>query len=104
MLKPHIQEIDENAQRQYIDAKSVFTALEEAKKSAIEVRGGMLWRTQNRTDYLIRTTTRRGQKSLDPRSAQNEIIYQEFIKESDESTKEFLIFAELELHRKLNKV
>jgi hypothetical protein len=52
-LKKHIQEIDGNAQRQYIDAKSVFTAFEEAKRNSAEVRGGMLWKTQNGTDYLI---------------------------------------------------
>lgn len=53
-LKNHIQEIDGNAQRQYIDAKSVFTALEEAKKNAAEVQGGMLWKTQNGKDCVFR--------------------------------------------------
>jgi hypothetical protein len=104
-LKKHIQEINGNAQRQYIDAKSVFTALEEAKKNAAEVRGGMLWRTQNGTDYLIRTTTRRGQKSLGPRSEQNETIYREFTARKQRVEKRVSdLRVELERHRKLNKV
>jgi hypothetical protein len=104
-LKKHIQEIDGNAQRQYIDAKSVFTALEEAKKNAAEVRGGMLWKTQNGTDYLIRTTTRRGQKSLGPRSEQNETIYREFTARKQRVEKRVSdLRVELERHRKLNKV
>ena len=40
--KKNIQEIDGSAQRQYIDATSVFTALEEAKKNAAEVKQRML--------------------------------------------------------------
>jgi len=104
-LKNHIQEIDGNAQRQYIDAKSVFTALEEAKKNAAEVRGGMLWKTQNGKDYLIRTTTRRGQKSLGPRSEQNETIYREFTARKQRVEKRVSdLRGELERHRKLNKV
>lgn len=104
-LKKYIQEIDGNAQRQYIDAKSVFTALEEAKKNAAEVRGGMLWKTQNGTDYLIRTTTRRGQKSLGPRSEQNETIYREFTARKQRVEKRVSdLRGELERHRKINKV
>lgn len=104
-LKNNIQEINGNAQRQYIDAKAVFTALEEARKNAVEVRGGMLWKTQNGTDYLIRTTTRRGQKSLGPRSEQNETIYREFTARKQRVEKRVSdLRAELERHRKMNKI
>lgn len=104
-LKKHIQEIDENAQRQYIDATSVFTALEESRKNAAEVRGGMLWKTQNGTDYLIRTTTRRGQKSLGPRSEHNETIYREFTARKQRVENRVAdLRGELERHRKMNKV
>lgn len=104
-LKSHLQEIDGSVLRQYIDAKSVFTALEEATKNAAEVRGGMLWKTQNGTDYLIRTTTRRGQKSLGPRSEQTETIYREFTARKQRVEKRVAdLRAELERHRKMNKV
>ena len=104
-LKKHIQEIDERAQRQYIDAKSVFTAFEEARKQAAKVRGGMFWKTQNGTDYLIRTTTRGGQKGLGPRSDQNNIIYLEFIARKQRVEQRVAeLRAELERQRKLNKV
>lgn len=104
-LKKRISEIDGSAQRQYIDAKSAFTALEEATKNSAEVRGGMLWRTQNGTDYLIRTTTKRGQKSLGPRSEQNEAIYREFTQRKQRVEKRVSdLRKELERHRKLNKV
>jgi hypothetical protein len=104
-LKSYIQEIDGNAQRQYIDARSVFTALEEARKNAAEVRGGMFWKTQNGTDYLIRTTTRRGQKSLGPRSEHNETIYREFTARKQRVERRVAdLRGELERHRKLNKV
>jgi hypothetical protein len=104
-LKKHILEIDGNAQRQYIDAKSAFTAFEEAKKNAAEVRGGMLWKTQNGTDYLIRTTTSRGQKSLGPRSEQNEAICREFTARKQRVEKRVSdLRGELDRHRKLNKV
>ena len=104
-LKKNIREIDGNAQRQYIDAKAVFTALEEAIKNAAEVRGGMLWKTQNGTDYLIRTTTRRGQKSLGPRSEQNETIYREFTARKQRVEQRVSdLRRELERHRKMNKI
>ena len=104
-LKNHLQEIDGTVLRQYIDAKSVFTALEEATKNAAEVRGGMLWKTQNGTDYLIRTTTRRGQKSLGPRSEQTETIYREFTARKQRVEKRVSdLRAELVRHRKMNKV
>jgi hypothetical protein len=65
----------------------------------------MLWRNQNGTDYLIRTTTRRGQKSLGPRSEQNETIYREFTARKQRVEKRVSdLRGELERHRKLNKV
>jgi len=104
-LKKHIREINGTAQRQYIDANAVFTALEEAINNAAEVRGGMLWKTQNGMDYLIRTTTRRGQKSLGPRTEQNEIIYREFTARKRRVEQRVSdLRGELERHRKMNKI
>lgn len=71
-------EISEDATRQYIDARSVFTAHEEAQRDAAEVRGGMYWKQQGQADYLIRTSAKNSQKSLGPRSTETEAIYQKF--------------------------
>ena len=77
--KNNWREISEDATRQYIDARSVFTAHEKACREAAEVRGGMYWKLQGQTEYLIRTSTRNSQKSLGPRSAETEAIYQKFM-------------------------
>jgi hypothetical protein len=71
-------ENSEDAHRQYIDAVAVFTAWETARKEAAEVRGGMLWKSQNGADYLIRTSVKNSQKSLGPRSETTEAIFNKF--------------------------
>lgn len=74
--KNNWREINEDAARQYIDARSAFTAYEEARREAAELRGGMYWKSQGQSDYLIRTSISNSQKSLGPRSAKTEAIYQ----------------------------
>lgn len=71
-------EISEDAARQYINVRSVFTAYEEACQEAAEVCGGMYWKSQGQTGYLIRTSIKNSQKSLGPRSAETEAIFQQF--------------------------
>jgi hypothetical protein len=72
------QDIGDDARRQYIDARATFEALEAAEALAATVRGGMYWKTTNGTDYLVRTSAGNAQKSLGPRSAENEAIYASF--------------------------
>lgn len=69
----------DDAQRQYVDARSSYTAWEDARKEAQAVRGGMYWKKQGVGEYLIRTGTRNTQKSLGPRSADTEAIYTRFV-------------------------
>jgi hypothetical protein len=76
-------ELDEDSQRQYIDARAVFTALEDARRTAADVRGGMYWQTKHGKDYLIRTSASNSQKSLGPRSPENEDIYRRFIERKE---------------------
>lgn len=71
-------EISPEAARQYIDARAAFTELERSKKNALQFRGGMVWKTVGDKDYLIRTSTTGGQKSLGRRTAETEAIYQNF--------------------------
>lgn len=72
-------EIDPDAARQYIDARAAFVELERTKKNALQVRGGMVWKTVNGQDYLIRTSTTGGQKSLGRRSPETEAMHRSFI-------------------------
>lgn len=76
--KYHWIDIGEDARRQYVDALATFTAWEDARKAASEVRGGMYWKRQGETEYLIRTSPGNAQKSLGPRSGKTEQIHQNF--------------------------
>ncbi|MEY4713609.1 MAG: hypothetical protein RIS88_3059 [Pseudomonadota bacterium] len=67
-----------DALRQYIDAVATFEAWEEALKDAEQVRGGMYWHKGPGTDYLVRTSAAGSEKSLGPRSAQTETLYEAF--------------------------
>lgn len=71
-------EISSDAARQYIDARAAFTELERSKKNALQVRGGMVWKLVDDKEYLIRTSTTGGQKSLGRRSPETEVIYLNF--------------------------
>ena len=71
-------ELDPDASRQYIDARAAFLELERIKKSASQYRGGMVWKTVDGKEYLVRTSTTGGQKSLGRRSAETETMYTNF--------------------------
>ena len=73
--KYHWIELSNDIKRQYIDAQSLFTALEEAKKEAAQVRGGMHWKKQQGYEYLVRSSAQNSQKSLGPRSEETEAMY-----------------------------
>lgn len=97
-------DLDEDATRQYIDARQAFNALIQAKAKMSEFRGGMVWKTVKGHDYLIRTSTRGAQKSLGPRSPGTEAIFQKFT--SGKSRAEQLhagLKLALERHRRMNK-
>lgn len=97
-------ELGEDAQRQYIDARAVFTAWESAKKSAAEVRGGMHWQSKSGHDYLFRTSVRGAQKSLGPRSAETEHIYESFINRKKQAeTRVADLNAEIIRHQRMNR-
>ncbi len=71
--------VEEDAARQYIDARSTYTALMQAVIKAKEVRGGLYWKKKNNQTYLIRTATDNSQKSLGPKTDENEQIYKSFV-------------------------
>jgi hypothetical protein len=75
-----------NQTRQYIDAETVFLELRRARAEAAEVRGSMFWRTQGKTDYLIRESAGGAQKSLGPRSTETQSIHDRFKLRKDEAS------------------
>lgn len=79
-------EIDPEAARQYIDARSAFVALEQAAKEAAQVRGGMIWKTVKGADYLIRTSPTGAQKGLGVRSPDTERIHAQFSARKERAT------------------
>lgn len=100
----HWTEISEDARRQYIDANSVFTAWEAARKAAAEVRGGMFWKSQDGKDYLIRTSTTNAQKSLGPRSEQTTEIYEKFKARKEQAEQRLAALAsQVTRHQRMNK-
>jgi hypothetical protein len=97
-------EIDPDAARQYIDARAAFVERERSRKNALQVRGGMVWKTVDDKDYLIRTSTTGGQKSLGRRSAETEGMYGSFIAKK-QSVEERLsgLKAAVSKHERLNR-
>lgn len=73
-------EIFDGAKRQYINALSVFTALEETRKKATQYRGGMYWKKHRESgiEYLIRTQTDNSQSSIGARNIDTEAIFEKF--------------------------
>jgi len=87
-----------------MDALSTFTEWERSVKESAEVRGGMYWKHQGKTEYLIRTSPSNSQKSLGPRSPETENIYGKFTerKASSEGRVKNLA-AQLGVHKRLNR-
>jgi len=97
-------EMGGDARRQYMDALSTFTEWERSVKESAEVRGGMYWKPQGKTDYLIRTSPSNSQKSLGPRSPETENIYGKFTERKASSEKRAKnLVAQLGTHKRLNR-
>ena len=71
--------------RQFIDAETVFVALEQARRTASEVRGSMFWRTEKGRDYLVRASSQAAQKRLGSRNLETEGIFARFIQRKTEA-------------------
>lgn len=73
-----IIELQAGQSRQYIDAETVFLELLRVQNEQKETRGSMFWRDVSGTSYLIRESSGGSQKSLGPKNAQTEIIFEKF--------------------------
>jgi hypothetical protein len=99
-----IIELSEDAQRQYIDAESTFSAWEAARAECAEVRGGMYWRQQKGFTYLVRTQPDNSQKSLGARSAATAQLFSEFIARKQAASERLAsLTVMLERHRRMNR-
>ena len=101
-------EISATIARQYIDAVTVFEALEEAQQDAAQVRGGMYWHagppSAPESRYLVRTTPAGAETSLGARTPETEAIYENFTERKHESTERVAgLKASIELQRRLNR-
>lgn len=100
----HWHELSDLQKKQYIDAESVFTALRDAEKAAQTVRGSMLWRQVSGKTYLIRTNADNSQKSLGPRTAETEAVYEKFMARKKWLSERVTGLRQaLQLHQKLNR-
>ena len=99
-----LHDIGSDARRQYIDAQSTFSEWERSVKSAAEVRGGMYWKAQGKSAYLIRTSPSNSQKSLGPRSPDTEDIYRKFTeRKTNVEARVKSLAAQLGVHKRLNR-
>lgn len=106
-IRKHVDiiDLDDDAKRQYVDAKTVFEAWETAHKAASTVRGGMYWRRTGQTEYLIRTSRSNTQKSLGPRTAETEAVYNKFFEmKNSAEARQSSLRQTLNRHQKLNRV
>lgn len=104
MHTSHWYDLTDLQKKQYIDAESVFMALRDAEKAAQAVRGSMLWRDVHGKTYLVRTNADNSQKSLGPRSADTEAVYDKFMARKKLSSERTAGLRQaLQLHQKLNR-
>ena len=100
----NLVELSEAQTRQYIDAESAWRALQDARLAATEVRGSMMWRTQNGRRYLIRVAATGGQTSLGPASPENELIYERFMaRKTAVQSRQSQLQEVLQQHIRLNR-
>ena len=99
---PSLIPINNDAARQYIDARQAFLALRDAQSDARQVRGGMYW--HGRSDTLTRTSTYGAEKSLGKRSPETEKIYVDFmVRKAELMQRVDDLKIQLRRHERVNK-
>lgn len=97
-------ELSEQQKRQFLDAESVFEALERAEAEAQQHRGSMFWREQDGRKYLIRMSASSRQKSLGAFSEETQGIFERFNQRKaavEDRVKQ--LRAEMDTWRRMNK-
>lgn len=103
-----MEALSHTTQRQYLDAVSAFTALEEAQQEADQVRGGMYWHkgpaANPDAQYLVRTTATGSETGLGLRSAETEAIFENFQRRKKEAEERLAgLKARVDEHKRMNK-
>jgi hypothetical protein len=70
--------IPDNAARQWIDSSTIFQEFQATKLKASPYAGGMYWKKQGDYEYLVKTHRDNRQQRIGARTAETELIYQEF--------------------------
>ena len=97
-------DLNEGQKRQYIDAETVFIALQQAKKMASEVRGSMMWRELRGKRTLIRTSSSGAQKSLGVQSDENLALFNSFVaRKSSIEERVKALKSQLVIQQRLNR-
>jgi len=104
-LSAHIIEHDGRAQRQYIDACSVFAGYEAAIQTKKRTAGRMVWRWHKGASYLFRMLNSKVLKEYGVQSEETEAIYKEFNKEKKEIVdRARTLKHDLSIQRQMNKI
>ena len=97
-------ELNEAQTRQYIDAESVFTALEAARREAQEVRGSMIWRELHGKTRLIRVSAAGAHTSLGELSDETQRLYNRFkARKEPLEARVVALKKQMEMHERLNR-
>ena len=74
----YFSDLSESQLKQYINTEQALQVFHQIRQRANSYRGGMVWRTKNDADYLVKTAPDASQRGIGVRSAQTEKIYDEF--------------------------
>ena len=104
-LSDHIVEHDGRAQRQYIDACSVFGAYEAALRAKKQISGTMMWKRIKGADYLYKVLNKEVLEEYGLQSEATEAICKKFRKEKNEIyNRARALKYELNIQRQMNKI
>jgi len=104
-LSTHIVEHDGRAQRQYIDACSVFGAYEAALRAKKQIPGTMMWKRIKGADYLYKVLNKEVLEEYGLQSEATEAICKKFRKEKKEIVdRARTLKHELSIQRQMNKI
>lgn len=96
--------LTEDQLRQYIDAEAGFTAMEQARQAASEVRGTMFWRQDRGHAYLVRANSAAKQTRLGPKTPETEAIHARFNERKSQLESRLVTLKETVLrHERLNR-